>query len=155
MSHRGERCVARGRGCFRRILVAMARQTVDFETVREVALALPDVATSTTFGATSFKLRGKLLACPAIHRSAEAGTLMVRIDFDLRRELLATEPDVYYLTPHYEPYPAVLVRLARIRKPALRKLLGTAWVFVDSKTPQRRAPAKKRKQSAARKRGGR
>jgi len=107
---------------------------MNFDAVRRIALALPDVEESATFGAASFKLNGSLLTCPALNSSAEADSLMVRIGLDLRAELLAAHPDIYYLTPHYEPYPCVLVRLKRIRSAMLRKLLGTAWVFVSSKS---------------------
>jgi hypothetical protein len=41
-------------------------------------------------------------------------SLVVRVDFEQRAELLAGEPDVYYITDHYEDYPAALIRLARI-----------------------------------------
>jgi hypothetical protein len=40
--------------------------------------------------------------------------LIVRVDFDQRAELLAAEPDVYYITDHYKDYPAVLVRPPRV-----------------------------------------
>jgi hypothetical protein len=126
------------------------RKPVDFDTVKEIAMAMPDVEQATSWGATSFKVRGKMFACPAIHSSAEEGSLGVRIDFNLRAELLASDPDVYYLTPHYENYPAVLVRLARISRKALRDLLGTAWVFVSSSAPKSRARTGKKK--SARKR---
>ena len=59
----------------------MAKKTMDFDVVREIALALPDVEESTIHGAPSLKLRGKLLTCPAIHRSAEPNTFAIRIDF--------------------------------------------------------------------------
>ena len=65
----------------------MAKKTMDFDVVREIALALPDVEESTIHGAPSLKLRGKLLTCPAIHRSAEQNTLAIRIDFDQRAKL--------------------------------------------------------------------
>jgi hypothetical protein len=116
----------------------MPRNTSDFATAREIALALPDVEDASTPRGVAFKVRGKLLACTAIHSSAEEGTLAVPIDAHLRDKLIATEPDVHYLTPHYESYPMVLVRLARIRRPALRKLLETAWLFVTSNPPKRR-----------------
>jgi hypothetical protein len=128
------------------------KKGMGLDTVRELAMALPDVEESTSYGAPGFKVRGKLLTCQPINRSAEADSLMVRIDFDLRAELLAAEPDVYYVTPHYEKYPAVLVRLAKIRRPALAKLLGTAWAFVSAKAPARRGTATKRKRPTARKR---
>jgi hypothetical protein len=83
----------------------MAKKTMDFDVVREIALALPDVEESTIHGAPSLKLRGKLLTCPAIHRSAEPNTLAIRIDFDQRAKLMAAKPSVYYLTDHYVNYP--------------------------------------------------
>ncbi|HZF29999.1 MAG TPA: MmcQ/YjbR family DNA-binding protein [Gammaproteobacteria bacterium] len=116
----------------------MPAKRMDFAAVREIALALPDVADATTGRGPAFKARGKLLTCAAIHSSAEEGSLAVRIDPQLRAELLTAEPDVYYVTSHYEPYPMVLVRLARIRRAALRKLLETAWVFVTAKPSKRR-----------------
>jgi hypothetical protein len=123
----------------------MPRKAVDFDTVREIAMAMPEVEQSTSWGATSFKVRGKMFACPAIHSSAEEGSLIVRIDFNLRAELLASDPEVYYLTPHYENYPAVLVRLARISRKALRDVLGTSWVFVSSSAAKSRAKTGKKK----------
>jgi hypothetical protein len=122
----------------------MPRKPVDFDTVKELAMAMPDVAQSTSWGVTSFKVGGGILACPAIHASAEEGSLLVRIDFNLRAELLAADPDVYYVTPHYENYPSVLVRLSRISRKTLRDLLGTAWVFASSSSSSRRATTAKK-----------
>jgi hypothetical protein len=112
----------------------MPSKTIDFDVVREIALALPDVEESTIHGAFSLKVRGRLLTCPALHRSAEPNTLAVRIDFDQRAELIAAEPSVYYVTDHYVNHPTVLVRLSRIDRNSLRDLLGMAWRFVSSKT---------------------
>jgi hypothetical protein len=92
----------------------MASKKIDFDVVRAMALALPDVEESTIHGVPSLKVYGRLLACPAIHRSAEPNTLAVRIDLDQRAELMAAEPSVYYMTDHYANYPTVLVRLNRI-----------------------------------------
>src|SRR5689334_16338418 len=69
-----------------------------FTTVRESARAIPNVEESTGRGAPSLKLRGKLLTCFAIHKSAEPNSLMVRIGSDQRAELIAAAPDVYYIT---------------------------------------------------------
>jgi hypothetical protein len=119
----------------------VARIKVDFDTVREIALALPGVEESTAYGSPALKVGGKLLACIPINKSAEPGSLMVRVDFARRAELLAESPDVYYVTDHYENYPSVLVRLARIHPDALRDLLGMAWQFVTAKkdTAKKRA----------------
>src|SRR4030095_6259074 len=93
---------------------AVGSKALDFDEVRKIAMALPDVKESTLHGAPSLKVRGKLLTCPAIHRSAEPNTLAVRVDFDQRAELIAAEPGIYYVTDHYVDYPTVLVRLSRI-----------------------------------------
>jgi hypothetical protein len=87
---------------------------INFDTVKKIGLALPGVEESTAYGAKALKVDGKLLACLPVNRSAEPGSLMVRVDFDDRAELLAADADVYYLTDHYAGYPAVLVRLSRI-----------------------------------------
>ena len=111
----------------------MPRKKIDFNFVREIALALPGVEEGTTFGTPSLKVRGKLLTCLAIHRSAEPNTLAVRIDYDQRDELIDADPSVYYLTDHYVNYPVVLARLSRINEDALRDLLDMSRRFVTSK----------------------
>ena len=116
----------------------MPSKKIDFDVVRELALALPDVEESTLHGAPSLKVCGRLLACPAVHRSAEPNTLAVRVDFDQRAKLMAAEPGVYYVTDHYVNHPAVLVRLGQIDRDSLRDLLGLAWRFIGSKTKARR-----------------
>ena len=98
----------------------MPGKKVDFDVVRKIATALPDVEESTIHGAPSLKVRGRLLACPALHKSAEPNSLAVRIGLDQRAELMAAEPGVYYLTDHYVNYPTVLVRLSQIDRDSLR-----------------------------------
>jgi len=120
----------------------MPRSTINFDTVRKIGLALPGVEESTAYGAPALKVRGKLLACVPAHRSAEPGSLMVRVSFDDRAELLAAAPDVYYVTDHYLGYSAVLVRLSRVTPPdVLRDLLGMAHKFVTAREA-RRSPSR-------------
>jgi hypothetical protein len=116
----------------------MPRRTDAFHVVRTIGLELPDVEESTMYGAPALKVRGKLLACMASHKSAEPGSLVVRIDFDAREALIADDPRVYYLKPHYQDYPSVLVRLWLIEREALRDLLHSAWRTVTASTPKRR-----------------
>jgi hypothetical protein len=99
-----------------------------------MALTLPGVEEGTIHGAPAFRLRGKLLACAAIHKSAEPGTLAVRVPFDLRAELMKSDPATYYLTEHYVKSPAVLVRLSRIKARGLDELLEASWRFVSPKS---------------------
>ena len=107
-------------------------------------MALPDVEESTIHGAPSLKVRGRLLTCPAIHRSAEPNTLAVRIGSAQRAELMAAEPAVYYVTDHYVDHPTVLVRLSRIHRDSLRDLLAAARLFVISQAKKGRAGARKK-----------
>lgn len=108
-------------------------RSITFETVRKIGLTLPDVEEGTTYGSPSLKVRGNLLTCLAIHRSAEPNSLAVRIDFEQRDELIAADPDTYYLTDHYVDYPVVLVRLSRIHMDALRDLLHAGWRFASAR----------------------
>jgi len=128
----------------------MPRKKIDFETVRRIALGLSDVEESTIYRSPALKVRGKLLACIAVHKSAEPDSLAVRIDFDRRAELMAAAPEVYYLTDHYVNYPVVLVRLSHIHPDALRDLLGMAWRFVTTKTRGVKRTIRKQKDSRPR-----
>jgi hypothetical protein len=110
----------------------MPRKKTGFDVVRTMGLALPEVEEGTAYGSPALNVRGKMFACLAIHRSAEPNTLVVRIDFDQRDELIAGEPKTYYLTDHYVSYPCVLVRLTRIPQDALRDLLLMGWRFMST-----------------------
>ena len=123
----------------------MAKSTIDFDTVRKIGLTLPDVEEGTAYGFPALKVHGKILACVPANRSAEPGSLVVRVDFEDRTELLAAAPDVYYLTNHYLEYNAVLVRLARINPDMLRDLLGMAYKFVTAGEARRSQSRKRRK----------
>lgn len=112
----------------------MAKQTTDIEMVRELALALPEVVESSMHGAAAFKLRGKLLACPALHRSAEPDSLAVRLDFEQSARLIEAAPQRYYVTEHYVSYPIVLARLPQMNRAALQELLELAWQCVSAET---------------------
>jgi hypothetical protein len=49
-------------------------------------------------------------------------------DEGVKFALIADEPDVYFTTPHFEGYPAVLVKLAEIDEVGLRELIVEAWL---------------------------
>ena len=123
----------------------MPRNEIDFDTVRKIALGLSGVEESTMYRSSALKVRGKLLACIPNHRSAEPGSLAVRIDFGIRAELMAAAPDVYYLTDHYVNYPVVLVRLSRIDVEGLRELLAGSWQFVSAKRPKIKGIVRRRR----------
>lgn len=128
----------------------MAGSKVDFDTVRKIGLALPGVEDGTADGNLALKAHGKLLACVPTHRSAEPNSLVVRVDFDDRAELLAAAPDVYYVTAHYAGFPSVLVRLSRVNADVLRGLLAMAYSFVTRK-PTAHSPRRQRRKPGPRK----
>ncbi len=107
-------------------------------------MALPGVQESTAYGSRALKVRGKLLACVPKNRSAEPNSLLVRVGFDDRAELLAAAPDVYYVTDHYLNYTSVLVRLSCVTTDVLQDLLGMAHKFVTSHEV-RRSPSRNRR----------
>ena len=90
--------------------------TLNFDTVRELGLALPDVVDGTAYGAPALKRGGKILACIPSNKSAEANSIVVHIDLEHRAELLRQHPDIYYITDHYAPHATVLVRLSKITR---------------------------------------
>ena len=97
-----------------------------WETVRELALAFPEVEEATE-GRRTYRVRGKLFAWMA--RERDGGGLAVRVDRDEKRLLIESRPDVYFSTPHYDGYPAVLVTLERIDRDELAERIEDAWLI--------------------------
>ena len=111
----------------------MPRAT-NFSAVEAIGHTLPDVEVTTAWGQPALKVRGKMFACMAAHKSAEPNTLVVMADHASRDALIEDDPQTYYLKPHYVDHPCVLVRLSRIQGDALRDLLTGAHRFVGGKT---------------------
>lgn len=100
-----------------------AGRRVDYETVRKLVLALPEVEEGLCYGTPGMRVAGRFLS-----RLKEDGdTLVLRLGFEERAALLDAKPSVYYLTDHYLNYPAILVRLSRIGKKELALVLERAW----------------------------
>jgi hypothetical protein len=124
---------------------------VTHEDVRTLALALPDTRED---GPLVFSVRNgdkyKGIAWPwreRVHprkpRVVNHDVLAVRVaDLDAKEMLLLADPDTFFTEPHYDGYPAVLVRLERITRTALRGLLQQACVALASKSARGR-PARK------------
>lgn len=112
----------------------MKKQLVTYDTVRRVALALPAVQEATSYGTPALKVKGKLLV--RLHQDLDK--IVVRMPFDRREELIAGDPETYFITDHYRDYPYTLVSLARVHEDALPDLLKIAHREASSKK-QRRA----------------
>ena len=113
-----------------------------FGTVEAIGRTLPDVEVTTAWGQPALKVRGKMFACIASHKSAEPNTLVVRMDFAERDALVEDDPDTYYLKEHYLNYPCVLVRLRHVSGDALRGLVVGAHRYVREKRKKRGASAR-------------
>jgi hypothetical protein len=65
---------------------------------------------------------------PKKARVPNLAVLAVRVrDAAEKAALLAADTDVFFTEPHYDGYPAVLVRLSKVRVPQLRLLIESAW----------------------------
>ena len=108
----------------------------------ELALAMPQVVKEVTDdGRPSYTVHGKMFC---FHRSRRpdavdpetgerlADVLMFRVDgLEAKELLLADDRGVYFTTPHFKGYPAVLMRipdLARIDREELFELVVEAWL---------------------------
>ena len=49
-------------------------------------------------------------------------------DLEMKEVLLASNPAVYFTTPHFDGYPAVLIRLAKIATKELKAVIEEAWL---------------------------
>jgi hypothetical protein len=83
---------------------------------------------------------GKVLAYRSGNeRSRPAGVpqneefAIVRIDLEQRDRLLGSNPEAFFVTPHYRTYPGVIVRLSTVDEAQLRDLLVSAWRLVAPK----------------------
>ena len=88
-----------------------------------MALELPSAEEGTSYGTPAFKVRKKLFA----RMQEEGGVLVVKVDRDEREALIESEPEVYFVTPHYENYGYVLVRLEAVERDQLREILADSW----------------------------
>lgn len=119
-----------------------------FKAVLKAASTLGNVEQSTSYGTPALKVNGKLIA-----RLREDGdSLVVGTTFEEREEMMAADPETYYITDHYLKYPWVLVRLSRVHPDALRDLLARAWRLASASkdaAPARRRVSKPKRRSDA------
>jgi hypothetical protein len=105
--------------------------------VRRIALSLPGVVEGEDRFAFSVPHKGKHKGfCwvwlerihPKTGRVPQPAVLAIRVaDLDEKEMLLAADPEKFFTEPHYNGYPAILVRLANIDVDELEKLIVEAW----------------------------
>jgi len=105
----------------------------DHEDVRRLALALPEAVENED--GLGYRVRGKQFAWVWHERVVQGkprvprpDVLAVRVSGQAGKELLlASDPGKFFTEPHYNGFPAVLVRLAAVDAEELRELLTDAW----------------------------
>lgn len=111
-----------------------------WEDVRRIALGLPESSERPSHGGLpSWRVHDKLFVWErplrpadlrALGEPAPSGPILgARVEhLGAKEALLADDPDVYFTTPHFDGYPAILVLLDRIGADELEELIVEAWL---------------------------
>jgi hypothetical protein len=105
--------------------------------VRRIALVLPGVAEGRERFGFSVDHKGKAKGFvwvwmeridPKKARVPQPAVLAARVaDQTEKATLLAADPDTFFTEPHYNGFPAVLIRLSNTTEPMLRRVITEAW----------------------------
>jgi hypothetical protein len=110
-----------------------------WDDVRRIALALPEAGERSSRGLASWRVRDKGFVWErplrpadvrALGDDAPTGPILgARVEhLGAKEAFLADDPDVFFTTPHFEGYPAVLVRLEAITVDDLEEVIVEAWL---------------------------
>jgi hypothetical protein len=110
-----------------------------WDDVRRLALEMPESSERSSRGRAQWRVREKLFVwerplrdkeVQALGGTAPEGPILgARVEhLGAKEALLADEVSVYFTTPHFDGYPAVLVRLERIAPEELEELIIEAWL---------------------------
>jgi hypothetical protein len=116
-----------------------------WDDVRRLALALPETSERESRGSSQWRVKDKLFVwerplrksdLEALGESAPDGPILgARVEHPVAKEALVADPSgVYFTTPHFDGYPAILVQLDLIAVADLEEVTVEAWLA--------RAPAK-------------
>jgi hypothetical protein len=118
-----------------------------FDDVARIALALPETSEQPSRGLRAWRVKEKVFAWERPLRQADLEALGAAAPegpilgasvehVGAKQALIADAPDVFFTTPHFDGYPAILVRLERIGEADLEELLAEAWL---ARAPKRLA----------------
>jgi hypothetical protein len=110
-----------------------------WDDVRRIALALPETEERLSRDLCQWRVRDKGFVwerplrradLEALGDEAPDGPILgARVEHVGAKEaLLADDPSVYFTTPHFDGYPAILVRLDEIGLEDLRELIVESWL---------------------------
>ena len=120
-----------------------------WDNVRRIALELPETSEGVSRDLRTWRVKDKGFVwerplrradLEALGDAAPDGPILgARVEHLVAKEaLLADDPSVFFTTPHFDGYPAVLVRLERIGLEDLREVIVEAWL---ARAPKRLAEA--------------
>jgi hypothetical protein len=101
-----------------------------WDDVRRICLALPNVQERKQ----TFRTNGRIF----VNMSREDGAISTRAPQEEVELLMSARPDAYFLTPHYEGWQCVLLRLDAVDEDELAGRIEDAWAFVDAKRPRKK-----------------
>ncbi|HEX4759323.1 MAG TPA: MmcQ/YjbR family DNA-binding protein [Thermoleophilaceae bacterium] len=110
-----------------------------WEDVRLLALALPETNEQTRREHAQWRVRDKLFVwerplrrsdLEALGDTAPKGAILgARVEHEVAKQaLLADDPEVFFTTPHFDGYPAILVQLEKIKAKDLEEVIVEAWL---------------------------
>jgi hypothetical protein len=110
-----------------------------WDDVRRLALALPETNEQTRREHAQWRVRDKLFVwerplrkidLEALGDSAPTGPILgARVEHEVAKQaLLADDPNVFFTTPHFDGYPAILVQLDKIKVRDLEEVIVEAWL---------------------------
>jgi hypothetical protein len=110
-----------------------------WDDVRRLALALPETSEGVSRDLRRWLVKDKGFVwerplrrsdLEALGAAAPDGPILgARVEHLVAKEaLLADDPNVYFTTPHFDGYPAILVRLEEIGQEDLEELIVEAWL---------------------------
>ena len=96
---------------------------ISFDVIRRLAATLPGTVETTSYGTPAIKVGKKLLL--RLHQKEDAIVLMLD-SVEEQQALIERDPMTFYITDHYQHYPAVLVR-PTIDASEFTRLMERAW----------------------------
>jgi hypothetical protein len=110
-----------------------------WDDVRRLALALPETNEQTRREHAQWRVRDKLFVwerplrrsdLEALGDTAPKGAILgARVEHEVAKQaLLADDPEVFFTTPHFDGYPAILVQLEKIEVKDLEEVIVEAWL---------------------------
>jgi hypothetical protein len=110
-----------------------------WDDVRRIALSLPEASERSSRENAQWRVRDKLFVWERPLRGSDLKTLGARapdgpilgarVEHEMAKQaLIADDPDVFFTTPHFDGYPAILVQLEKISVEDLDEVIVEAWL---------------------------